>query len=604
MSKARALPLLVALLSAGCTERVTLFPVTPCTTTVVGTVSTGLLIDKVDLLLVIDNSSSMIEEQGSIVAALPHIVAALTTGDRDGDGVQDFTRVRSLHLGIIDSDMGVGDVTGVVSCDPGLGDDGIMRTCAAQPAFLDFGPGGAADLHCLRGLGTDGCGFEAQLEAPLKAISLAPTATGESPVSWTQAGYRPPTFFGSTFGHGNDRATNGDFLRPDSVLVVVVVSDEDDCSTPDPHIFSPDDPTYADVPLGLRCHTFASELYPVERYAEGFLGLRADPAMLVYGAIVGIPPGLAGMASSVILADPRMTERVYPAGTDQLLPACVSPSGRGFGYPAVRMTELARELDGAGARTTLQSICSSEYASAFDAIVDEIAEALTPSCLGRQLVANGAGFVDCDVLEVLPSIASGVVNVHCAGLAHPEAFELDHVELTSNADGTTTSREACRVRQVGRAGAGRDAGWAYDDGNPALAPGWSELRGGCTGRVGFSIAGPERGAEVRLECTEHLLVSTHEPVSRGTPCRPASGETLHGPCALGHAVPHNPATLACDPFTLVCGVACIDDADCARAGLLTDVCDRRVASEYFVGTPLGIAPDERHTFCVSPTCAW
>jgi len=357
-------------------------------------------VGEVDLLLMIDNSNSMTEEQQSIVTEIPRLVRVLSTGDRDGDGIADFTPATSLHIGIVDSDMGLGDVTGITSCDPGFGDDGLMQIRARHPApgcMMDystrypttpnvfaFAAGGAAttaqfssDVACVAALGTDGCGFEFELESPLKAISLTPTSTGDSPVAWTHAGYRPPVFFGGTFGHGNDGTTNGAFLRPGSVLAIVTVNDEDDCSSPNYHIFGLDDPAYSGVDLNLRCHAFPDELYPVSRYAEGFLGLRRDPTRLVYAAITGVPPAVAGMDPAVILADPLMTEQVNPAMPNQLVPACVSPGGRGVAYPAVRMTRLAQMLNTGGARTTVQSICNSNFGPAFDAVIVALQFALT-----------------------------------------------------------------------------------------------------------------------------------------------------------------------------------------------------------------------------------
>ncbi len=353
--------------------------------------------DEIDLLLMIDNSNSMTEEQGSVVGEVPRIVQILTSGHDPTGVIPDFTPARSLHIGIVDSDMGLGTTTGIATCNPGLGDDGLMQIRARHPGTgcmadyssiyagnifqFVFGTGRtpvqfATDVACVATLGTNGCGFEFELESPLKAISLTPTATGESPVAWTQAGYRPPVFYGSTFGHGDDPATNGGFLRPDSVLAVVTINDEDDCSTPNPGIFSVDDPTYNTVNLNLRCHTFADQLFPVQRYADGFLGLRAHPSRLVYAAITGVPPAVAGMDPAVILADPNMTERVNPAMTNQLLPACVSPGGRGVAYPAIRMTQLAQLLNASGATTTVQSICNTDFGPAFDVIIDALARSL------------------------------------------------------------------------------------------------------------------------------------------------------------------------------------------------------------------------------------
>jgi hypothetical protein len=355
--------------------------------------------DQLDLLFMIDNSTSTNEAQFSLVTEIPRLVTAITTGDRDGDGTADFMPVRSLHIAIVDSDMGIGDVTGIATCDPGFGDDGLMqfRTRAprtgcsadytsaysATPNVFELTAGGArtaaqvaTDVACVAFVGTGGCGFEFELESPLKALSLAPTASGDSPVTWTRAGYRPPTFWQGTLGHGNDPATNGAFLRPDSVLAIVTVNDEDDCSTPNPHIFSPDDPTYDFVDLNLRCHTFTSELYPIQRYADGFLGLRASPARLVYVPIVGVPPALAGMSPTVILADPNMQEQTNPAMPNQLLPACVLAGGGGVAYPGVRMTQLAQLLAAAGAHTSVQSICNANLSTATDSLLGVLADAL------------------------------------------------------------------------------------------------------------------------------------------------------------------------------------------------------------------------------------
>lgn len=353
--------------------------------------------DQIDLLLMIDNSNSMTEEQASVVQEIPRLIQILTSGDRNGDGMRDFTPASSMHLGIVDSDMGLGGTSGIATCTSGLGDDGVMQTRARHPATgcrMDYGStypnhvftftaGGtttpasfAADVGCVARLGTDGCGFEFELESPLKALSLTPTASGGSPVAWTAPGYVPPTFHGGLHGHGDDPATNGSFLRPTSVLAIVTVNDEDDCSTDHPEIFSPLDPMYASAPLNLRCHTFASQLYPPQRYVDGFIGLRSSPSRLVYAAITGVPPDLAGMDPAAILADPRMVEQIDPANANGLLPVCVSPGGRGVAYPAIRMTRVAAGLAAAGAHTTIQSICNDDFSAAFDVILGALADAL------------------------------------------------------------------------------------------------------------------------------------------------------------------------------------------------------------------------------------
>lgn len=475
-------------------------------------------IDEVDLLLMIDNSNSMTEEQQSIVLEIPRIVQMLTSGALTAGAAPSFPPVRSLHIGIVTSDLGVGDVTGLPFCDPGFGDDGLIQTrprfprasCASDTSsryprgVFDFEVGDgntpmqfANDVACVATLGTAGCGFEQQLEAPLKAISLTPLANGASPVEWTRAGYRPPTFYAGTFGHGSDPATNGGFLRPSSVLAVVLITDEDDCSTPNPEIFSSTDPRYGGVDLNLRCFGFPEELYPVQRYVDGLLGLRASAHLLSFSAITGIPPELGGESPSIILEDPSMTPHLDVARTNSLAPVCVSPGGRGVAYPAQRIAQVAEGLAAAGASVSLQSICDTDFSAAFDAVIGHVVGTLEASCLAAPVPTDASGAIDCDVLEVLPAIGSGAAIEHCADLPHAEAYVLEGLQDSMSADGTIAHHERCRIRQLTRETVGAEAGWLYDEGSIA---GWSSLTTGCAQRIGLSVIATAPGADMRLVC--------------------------------------------------------------------------------------------------------
>ena len=70
-------------------------------------------------------------------------------------------------------------------------------------------------------LGTEGCGFEQQLESMLKALTPSDSSI---------------RFEMNTAGQG-DRANAG-FVRPDSLLAIIVVTDEDDGSTIDPQLYA------------------------------------------------------------------------------------------------------------------------------------------------------------------------------------------------------------------------------------------------------------------------------------------------------------------------------------------------------------------------------
>ncbi|MBX7191482.1 MAG: hypothetical protein K1X94_05470 [Sandaracinaceae bacterium] len=347
----------------------------------------------VDLLFLVDDSSSMAEEQANLIAELPRLIRVLASGDRDGDGTRDFTPPTSLHVGFVTSDMGAGPFGGVPTCRAGLGDDGILRAesrlttapCSAvyPSGVFSFAPDTddaaafASTLGCVASVGTGGCGFEQQLEASLKAV------TPTSAAAWTAAGYVPPRFV-SVEGvpdeiAGQGDAANAGFLRPDSILAISFLTDEEDCSVRDYGLFVTGDPRFMSIPLNLRCNTFGDPamgyVHAVDRYVSGFLGLRRNPADLVFSAVVGIPPETEADAAAgdfaAILSHPNMLPRVNAMGTN-LEPSCVSSNG--VAYPPIRFVQVAAGLHEAGAHVSLSSICAGSYQPAIDGIVTRLLE--------------------------------------------------------------------------------------------------------------------------------------------------------------------------------------------------------------------------------------
>jgi hypothetical protein len=352
---------------------------------------------KLDLLFIVDNSSSMKEEQVALRREFPRMIRKLVSGDHNGDGKVEHEPVTDLHIAVVSSNMGAD--SRVRGCE-GLGDDGLFQhagnlahdaSLACQdsyPSFLAYKSGKPAldsvtrDFGCIAALGTAGCGFEQHLESGLKAL-------------WPAA--RPDiTFFGSgatpTTGHG-DRENAG-FLRASSAatLGVVVIADEDDCSSADRGIFAPDTDAdsgspYYEQPLNLRCYYNHDKAFPLERYMFGFqhLGSRR----VVFAGIVGVPVDLVDAAARSplesadaakrdayydnILSDPRMRERLdgqsgLRAGMpSELVPTCTSSLGRA--YPARRFVELAKRF---GADSLIQSICADSFGSPIDQIVERI----------------------------------------------------------------------------------------------------------------------------------------------------------------------------------------------------------------------------------------
>jgi hypothetical protein len=229
-------------------------------------------------------------------------------------------------------------------------------------------------------LGTGGCGLEFELEPILKALAPAPDMNGNSGVAWTAPGYIPPIFYNGTWGHGNDPNTNGGFVRPGSMLAIVVLCDEDDGSTDHYEIFG-DDPMYSAVALNVRPVAFGSMLFPVQRYIDGLIGLRRRPASLSFTAIVGIPSDLSPPSGTRttsglldrITTDPRMMPMIDPAHTERLVAACRDDVGTQTAAPGLRIAQVAQGLAQHGAHVAIHSICVSDFQPAMEELVDHVA---------------------------------------------------------------------------------------------------------------------------------------------------------------------------------------------------------------------------------------
>ena len=345
-------------------------------------------VSNVDLLLVIDNSRSMEEEQASLADEIPvldayaRVRSQLLNPDTGAARCGSSRRSGRLRVGVvITSDMGTGGFN-VSSCSSTtLGDDGLLidrgnvgldarceasypvpqtlDTMGAPPnlmAAADF----AVDVTCIAQLGTDGCGFEQQLDSMLKAVTPSSSAL---------------RFQDDTPGNGT---LNGSFGGDDAVLAVVMMTDEDDCSTFEPDLFNPSS-TRFNGDLNLRCFRFPEAVHPVSRFRDGLLEGR-DAGRVVFLPIVGVPEALAPGAGeaadyTTILAAPEMQEVVDPVN-DNLLTASCNVPGRGFAFPPRRIVQLAEELDGAGAHASVASICQTDYGPALNLLVDAVADAM------------------------------------------------------------------------------------------------------------------------------------------------------------------------------------------------------------------------------------
>lgn len=301
----------------------------------------------------------MEQKQIRLASALPRLVDAIT-------------RVApSLHVGVVTSDMGVGGLV-VGFCETRYGDDGrLIDTAGASgcsgtyPSVFEFGIGSAdrvEDLGCVARVGTGGCGWEQQLEAALKALSPS------VPQSWTAPDYTPITFVDGTTGHAD--GANAGLIRDDSVLAVLLLTDEEDCSASNPDLFNPDSVEFGSVDLNLRCIAYSEAVHPVSRYVDGFRRLRRDPRRFVYAGIIGIESEL----------DPTVPPD-YQAVLDS--PAMsYDPNLLMFGKPQPprRLVEVARDLVPWGAGTALHMISQDDYSDEVAHIASVITSRASGSC--------------------------------------------------------------------------------------------------------------------------------------------------------------------------------------------------------------------------------
>jgi hypothetical protein len=165
-------------------------------------------------------------------------VVGSSTNGACSSGRPEFAPVTDLHVGFVSSSLG-GQGGDVCNDAPPQnrrahllqsGADGLPVANAAA-GFLAFGPGAITDPDVLRadlgsliaGVGQRGCGLEAQLESwyrflvqPEPYESIAVDSTNRAVVSGVDA---------------TILKQRHDFLRPDSLLAVLMLTDEDDAST-------------------------------------------------------------------------------------------------------------------------------------------------------------------------------------------------------------------------------------------------------------------------------------------------------------------------------------------------------------------------------------
>jgi hypothetical protein len=404
---------------------------------------------RLDILFVIDNSGSMVEEQHNVARNLPLMLdALLELPDNEGNPIEP-----DVHLMVTTTDMGhplctpfqkpdytpragapvyegcnarIERFTGLDPMNPVVIDEACTNGCPVdvvpEDHFIRFGPEGSnvpgddvrGALACLGPQGIDGCGYQAPLEAMLRALD--PTACWNDPA---QPACDAEDEWADT--------TEG-FLREDAILVIVLIGDGMDCSVVDPGgyaYFTDDDVFWSiDPALGIprpspaicvnagvacvdddgdgaheECTAIESEvLHPIERYRSSLRAIAEDKEVVMLGAL-GVPPVLAHnpdppyqpIAGGLVdLVYREWIDAPYPAGdvlpdawdagrraadeafvSGELAPGCIEVDDRGaflgHALPPVREREVCESLnfvDEIGeeqVRCCVESICDDDF---------------------------------------------------------------------------------------------------------------------------------------------------------------------------------------------------------------------------------------------------
>jgi hypothetical protein len=346
----------LGLVGMGCIDR----PVTivrPATQQGVAVEVPNEAVDKVDLLLEVDNSNSMRENQEHIAEQLGSLINTLTNPPIDPATMRPrYPPVRDLHVGVVSSDLGTPGAQ-VRGCDhTDHGDDGRLNpirygdamrvhepwTTAPTtfrrpadcnradqfPAFINFVAGTTNattfthDFECNAALYVGGCGLEQQLEAVWRALI---THGADRP-----EGSGPP---------------NAGFLREEALLAILILSDEEDGSVQDcryaeagqpcesaiepasHNVFDQNSPDWQQTNLNLRFYRYDScgprdPTWHLDRYMDptnpnrGFLSVKpGHPERVVFAAITGVPLDVPMVTDGVIDWD-QLLGRPNPMNRD------------------------------------------------------------------------------------------------------------------------------------------------------------------------------------------------------------------------------------------------------------------------------------------------
>jgi hypothetical protein len=233
---------------------------------------------EMDIMFVIDNSLSMADEQANLAANFPLFVKALDEFGADRGVSLDY-RI-AVTTTAVSKTWKSEAAGGVPSTTAQVGDDGaVLQRCDMVRPWIEKGDPNRADTFaCAAQIGTGGPLWEMPLDAVRKAVT-----------------------------ERVDDGTNRDFFRRDAVLSVVILTDEDDCSTREEEIVL--------APFELPC----GRLSPVDDYAAVLDAATEGRGRWAVAAIAGTEPTACVSAFGQAAEAVRLRDFVGLAGNNGVM---------------------------------------------------------------------------------------------------------------------------------------------------------------------------------------------------------------------------------------------------------------------------------------------
>ncbi len=363
-----------------------------------------------DILFLIDESSSMKLAQDKLVRSFPTFMARL----------QGPPGPPSLHIAVVSQDMGAGDGS-VAGCDGMGGKQGIFQHIArgaCTATKLNAGAtyianadgvanytGNIEDVFaCIAALGETGCGFEHQLAAITRALG---------------ADDRPAP------------VENQGFLRPDAILGIIMLTNEDDCSvSPGVPLFDTNSnmniASQLGPPANFRCNEFGhmcdgahpnrnapnNDVTQMVTYTscesndtEGYLLGGRDTADRL--RLLKVNPAQVAVVSIQAPSQPYTVTWKAPGTPDsscgaascpwpQIAHSCTASDGS-FGDPGVRTEGFVQQFGNNG---LVLPICADDFAPSMDLAATLMKSLIGAPCLPGSIGAKATGTgPDCKVTE-------------------------------------------------------------------------------------------------------------------------------------------------------------------------------------------------------------